>query len=108
MEPEVEVRAPGDLRVEPFLPRVEMDLEPHEKDADGIVTSKKPDEAIGLNEETGNWNFTEPDWDEFWRVIRGSGPCNAHRVALRRFSYEQGAWVRRAIGTGAVATPPAA
>jgi len=79
-----------------------------EKDSDGLVTSKRPDEAIVLDEATANWGFTEPDWDEFWRVIRGNGPCNAHRVALRRLSYEQGAWVRRAIGTGAVATPPAA
>ena len=79
-----------------------------EKDTNGLVTSKKLDEAIVLNESTGNWSYTEPDWDEFWRVIRGNGPCNTHRIALRRFSYEQGAWVRRAIRTGAVATPPAA
>jgi ring-1,2-phenylacetyl-CoA epoxidase subunit PaaA len=79
-----------------------------EKDKNGLVTSRKPDEAIGLDEATGNWSFTEPDWDEFWRVIRGNGPCNERRLALRRFSYEQGAWVRRAVGTGAVAPPPAA
>jgi ring-1,2-phenylacetyl-CoA epoxidase subunit PaaA len=79
-----------------------------EKDGHGMVTSRKRDESIVLDESTGNWSFTEPDWDEFWRVIRGNGPCNAHRLALRRFSYEQGAWVRRAIGTGAVGTPPAA
>lgn len=79
-----------------------------EKDTNGLVTSKKPDEAIALNESTGNWSYTEPDWDEFWRVVRGNGPCNTHRISLRRFSYEQGAWVRRAVGTGAVAAPPAA
>jgi ring-1,2-phenylacetyl-CoA epoxidase subunit PaaA len=74
----------------------------------GFVTSATPDEAIVLDESTGDWSFTQPDWDEFWRVIRGNGPCNAQRLSLRRFSYDQGAWVRRAIGDGAVATPPAA
>jgi ring-1,2-phenylacetyl-CoA epoxidase subunit PaaA len=78
------------------------------KNEQGFVTSAKPDEAIALDKSTGDWSFTQPDWDEFWRVIRGNGPCNAHRLALRRFSYDQGAWVRRAIGDGAVATPPAA
>ena len=78
------------------------------KDEHGMVTSATPDEKLILDEETGQWSFTEPDWDEFWRVIRGNGPCNADRLALRRFSYEQGAWVRRAIGGGVTATPPAA
>jgi len=78
------------------------------KDEKGFVTSTKPDEAIKLDDSTGNWSFTEPDWDEFWRGIRGNGPCNAHRVALRRLSYEQGAWVRRAIANEEVAVPPAA
>ena len=41
-------------------------------------------------------------------MIRGGGPCNAKRGALRRFSYEQGRWVRRAILSGATAMPPAA
>ena len=24
------------------------------------------------------------DWDEFWRVLRGDGPCNAERIEHRR------------------------
>ena len=47
----------------------------------------------------------DADWDEFFRVIRGNGPCNKERLALRRFSYEQGEWVRRAI-LDASTTPP--
>ena len=78
------------------------------KDDRGYVTSATPDEAIALDETSGNWSFTEPDWDEFWRVIRGHGPCNDHRLSLRRFSYEQGGWVRRAIGGGEISVPPAA
>lgn len=55
------------------------------------------DAAYRFDPDTGHWTFEEPDWDEFYRVIRGQGPCNERRIALRRFSYEQGAWVRRAI-----------
>ncbi|MEP0845240.1 MAG: 1,2-phenylacetyl-CoA epoxidase subunit A, partial [Phycisphaerae bacterium] len=56
------------------------------------------DERIGPRSDgSGNWDFTPPDWDEFYQVIRGHGPLNRQRVALRRLSYEQGAWVRRAV-----------
>lgn len=85
-----------------------------EKDEQGMVVpgSVRPDEQVALDETTGHWGFTPPDWDEFFRVIRGGGPCNAKRLALRRFSYEQGQWVRRAVlGGGAgrkVGLPPAA
>ena len=79
-----------------------------EKDESGLVISKRPDEKAIYNKETGHWGFTEPDWDEFFRVIRGGGPCNARRIALRRFSYEQGRWVRMAILNGNVNVPPAA
>ncbi len=50
-----------------------------------------------LDPKTGHWGFSTPDWDEFYRVIRGNGPCNKQRIALRRFSYEQGRWVRKAV-----------
>jgi len=79
-----------------------------EKDEAGMVISKKPDENLRLNEDTGNWESTPPDWDEFFRVIRGNGPCNDKRLALRRMSYEQGHWVREAIMHGKVSLPPAA
>jgi ring-1,2-phenylacetyl-CoA epoxidase subunit PaaA len=82
------------------------------KDEHGMVTSKKPDENVVKDEAPGkppNWGFTQPDWDEFFKVIRGGGPCNAKRLALRRFSYEQGQWVRQAVIGGAASAklPPA-
>jgi ring-1,2-phenylacetyl-CoA epoxidase subunit PaaA len=49
------------------------------------------------NEETGLWNYTEPDWEEFKRVINGGGPCNAERLAVRRTAEEKGRWVRAAL-----------
>ena len=60
---------------------------------------------IRHDDTTGHWGFTQPDWDEFYRVIGGHGPCNKQRVALRRFSYEQGRWVRKAI-LGGAGLPP--
>ena len=55
-----------------------------------------PDPDLRWNEERGHWDFGEIDWDEFWRVIGGDGPCNAQRVAHRRRAHEEGAWVREA------------
>ena len=75
------------------------------KTPDGLVTDARPDEQAVLDEATGNWGFTEPDWEEFYRVIRGHGPCNAKRLSLRRFSYEQGRWVRQAV-LGGTSLPP--
>jgi ring-1,2-phenylacetyl-CoA epoxidase subunit PaaA len=56
-----------------------------------------PDPNLKKNTETNQWEFTEPDWEEFKRVINGDGPCNAERLAVRRFAEEKGRWVRRAI-----------
>lgn len=56
-----------------------------------------PDENLRKNEETGEWEYTEPDWDEFFRVIKGDGPCNAERLAVRATAEEKGRWVRRAL-----------
>jgi ring-1,2-phenylacetyl-CoA epoxidase subunit PaaA len=76
------------------------------KDHDGIVKEKRPDTEIRRDEQSGNWSFSQPDWSEFQRVVKGNGPLNKKRVALRRFSYEQGQWVRRAI-LGESVLPPA-
>jgi ring-1,2-phenylacetyl-CoA epoxidase subunit PaaA len=56
-----------------------------------------PDPNLRKNETTGKWEYSEPDWDEFKRVINGNGPCNAERLAVRRTAEERHRWVRRAI-----------
>jgi ring-1,2-phenylacetyl-CoA epoxidase subunit PaaA len=58
-----------------------------------------PDEALHRDETTGDWVITQPDWDEFRRVINGDGPMNAERLALRRLVYEEGSWLRRALAS---------
>ncbi|MCC7533270.1 MAG: 1,2-phenylacetyl-CoA epoxidase subunit A [Bacteroidia bacterium] len=56
-----------------------------------------PDPNLKYNEETKKWDYTEPDWDEFKRVINGDGPCNAERLAVRRMAEERGRWIREAL-----------
>ncbi|WP_134772646.1 1,2-phenylacetyl-CoA epoxidase subunit PaaA [Ornithinimicrobium flavum] len=55
-----------------------------------------PDPDLRRNEERGHWDFGEIDWDEFWRVLKGDGPCNEQRIATRVAAHEDGAWVREA------------
>lgn len=56
-----------------------------------------PDPNLKKDESTGKWEYTEPDWEEFKRVINGDGPCNAERLAVRRMAEERGRWVRKAL-----------
>ncbi|MDZ7767447.1 MAG: Phenylacetic acid catabolic protein [Melioribacteraceae bacterium] len=55
-----------------------------------------PDPDLKYNEETGQWEFGEIDWDEFWKVVKGNGPMNRERLRARRKAHEDGAWVRKA------------
>jgi ring-1,2-phenylacetyl-CoA epoxidase subunit PaaA len=57
---------------------------------------KIPDAELKWNEERGHYDFGEIDWDEFWRVVKGGGPCNRERLATRRAAHANGAWVREA------------
>ncbi len=55
-----------------------------------------PDKDLKWNEEKGHYDFGEIDWDEFWNVVKGNGPCNKERLAARKNAWENGAWVREA------------
>jgi ring-1,2-phenylacetyl-CoA epoxidase subunit PaaA len=55
-----------------------------------------PDPGLVWNAERGHHDFSEPDWSELMRVIKGNGPCNAQRVAHRKAAHDDGAWVREA------------
>lgn len=46
--------------------------------------------------EDGHWRYGAIDWEEFRQVVGGNGPCNRERIAARRKSHEDGAWVRDA------------
>ena len=55
-----------------------------------------PDPNLKWNEERKHYDFGEIDWDEFWNVVKGNGPCNKERLNARRKAHEEGAWVREA------------
>ncbi|RYM33494.1 1,2-phenylacetyl-CoA epoxidase subunit A [Brumimicrobium glaciale] len=61
-----------------------------------LIGLKIPDKDLKFNEETGHYDFGEIDWDEFWQVVKGYGPCNDERVAARKKAKEDGMWVREA------------
>ncbi len=55
-----------------------------------------PDPDLKWNEETQHYDFGEINWDEFWNVVKGNGPCNRQRLRDRVKAHEKGAWVREA------------
>ena len=55
-----------------------------------------PDPDLKWNEERGHYDFGEIDWEEFFQVIAGNGPCNHERLSARIKVHEDGAWVREA------------
>ena len=67
-----------------------------------------PDSNLSWNEDKGGYDFSEPDWNEFFQVIRGHGPCNADRMRVRRKAWNDGAWVRDGLMAHAEKTRAAA
>ena len=55
-----------------------------------------PDANLKWNEARGHYDYSEINWDEFWQVVKGNGPCNKERLAARVKAKEDGAWVRDA------------
>ncbi len=53
-----------------------------------------PDPNLKWNEEKGGYDFSDPDWSEFFDVIKGNGPCNKDRLGARVKAWEDGAWFR--------------
>ncbi|MCC7218341.1 MAG: 1,2-phenylacetyl-CoA epoxidase subunit A [Burkholderiales bacterium] len=55
-----------------------------------------PDPQLKWNAERGHYDIGPIDWDEFWRVVNGDGPCNRERLETRRRAHANGQWVRDA------------
>ncbi len=53
-----------------------------------------PDEHLKRNEDTGHYEFSQPDWSEFFDVLKGNGPCNRERLVARNKAWDDGKWVR--------------
>lgn len=61
-----------------------------------IIGLTIPDPDLKWNEDRGHYDFGEMDWDEFWRVVKGHGPCNKQRLNHHKKAHNDGAWVRKA------------
>ena len=57
---------------------------------------KFPDPDLKWNAARGHYDFGKINWDEFYQVISGNGPCNHERMSARIKAHEDGAWVREA------------
>lgn len=57
---------------------------------------KIPDPELKWNEDRKHYDFGEIDWEEFWNVVKGNGPCNKERLAARNKAWNNGKWVREA------------
>ncbi|MCB0346136.1 MAG: 1,2-phenylacetyl-CoA epoxidase subunit A [Bdellovibrionales bacterium] len=55
-----------------------------------------PDPDLKYNEQTEHWEIGPINWEEFYQVINGNGPCNRERLAARNKAFDDGAWVREA------------
>ena len=55
-----------------------------------------PDPDLRWNEVRGHYDFGEINWDEFWQVVKGNGPCNKERMKDKNQAWDEGAWVREA------------
>ena len=70
-----------------------IDLTVPQAEAVGLTL---PDPDLKFNEEKQGYDFGAIDWDEFWQVVKGNGPCNRERLQARRDAHENGRWVREA------------
>lgn len=61
-----------------------------------ILGMTLPDPDLAWNEGQQHYDFGAINWDEFWNVIKGNGPCNKERLEARVKAHEEGAWVREA------------
>ena len=55
-----------------------------------------PDPALKWNEARKHYDFGAINWEEFWNVVKGNGPCNKQRLAARNKAHDEGDWVREA------------
>lgn len=55
-----------------------------------------PDPDLKFDETTGHYKFGEINWEEFFKVISGHGPCNRERLKARKDADAKGKWVREA------------
>ena len=55
-----------------------------------------PDLQLTWNVKKEHYDFGEINWEEFWNVVKGNGPCNKQRLDARKKAWQDGEWVREA------------
>ena len=55
-----------------------------------------PDKDLKWNEEKKGYDFGVINWEEFYNVVAGNGPCNHERLTARQKAHKEGEWVRKA------------
>jgi ring-1,2-phenylacetyl-CoA epoxidase subunit PaaA len=55
-----------------------------------------PDSHLKWNDAREHYDFGPIDWEEFFQIIAGNGPCNKERLAARQKAHDDGMWVREA------------
>ena len=66
-----------------------------------ILGMTLPDKDLKWNAKKSHYDFGEIDWEEFWNVVNGNGPCNKQRLAARVKAHDDGEWVREAASAHA-------
>ena len=56
-----------------------------------------PDPELALDEASGEWRYTEPDWQELRTVVTNHGPKSQERLDFRRLNHAKTPWVRDTI-----------
>jgi ring-1,2-phenylacetyl-CoA epoxidase subunit PaaA len=56
-----------------------------------------PDPQLAYDDASERWTYTEPDWNELRAVVTGHGPASEARLAFRRLTWSETAWVREAV-----------
>ncbi|TDL35519.1 1,2-phenylacetyl-CoA epoxidase subunit A [Jeotgalibacillus sp. S-D1] len=56
-----------------------------------------PDSTMHYSKEAEQWIYQQPDWAEFKKIVQNKGPKSQERLRLRKLSYENNEWVRKAL-----------
>lgn len=55
-----------------------------------------PDAELKWDEEKKHYRHGEINWEEFYNVVNGNGPCNRQRMQNHIKAHNEGEWVRKA------------
>jgi ring-1,2-phenylacetyl-CoA epoxidase subunit PaaA len=61
-----------------------------------VLGMSLPDPDLKWNENRQHYDFGPINWNEFYEVLKGNGPCNKQRLDARKKAWEDGKWVREA------------